>query len=291
MTSHLWIDASAGVAGDMLLGALVDAGADLAEVQIAVDSVLPDTVRLSRTGVMRAGLRACKVEVEVIVEDQPHRSWAEIRTLLERADLPDPVRDRAVGAFTLLAEAEARVHDVGVDDVHFHEVGSWDSIADIVGVTSAVHLLDVTSASAGPVTLGSGTVRTSHGVVSVPAPATLELAKGWQVTSTGEGELATPTGMALVRALAGSCAAMPPMRITGSGSGAGTKDFPRRANVVRVILGEQVTGGPGADSVAAEAMWVLEANVDDLDPRLWPSVLASLLEAGAADAWLTPILM
>ena len=285
MTSHLWIDASAGVAGDMLLGALVDAGADLAEVQAAVDAVLPDTVRLTRTGVMRAGLRACKVEV------QPHRSWADIRTLLERADLADAVRDRAVGAFTLLAEAEARVHDVGVDDVHFHEVGSWDSVADIVGVASAVHLLDVTTASAGPVALGSGTVRTLHGVVSVPAPATLELAKGWQVTSTGEGELATPTGMALVRALAGSCAAMPPMRITGSGSGAGTKDFPGRANVVRVIVGEQVTGGSGAGSVAAEAMWVLEANVDDLDPRLWPGVLASLLEARAADAWLTPILM
>ncbi|KRE42540.1 nickel pincer cofactor biosynthesis protein LarC [Knoellia sp. Soil729] len=291
MTSHLWIDASAGVAGDMLLGALVDAGAPLDAVQATVDAVLPDTVRLTRTDVVRAGLRACKVDVEVLVDDQPHRRWSDIRGMIAHAALPDPVRDRALRAFTLLAQAEARVHGVDVDDVHFHEVGSWDSIADIVGVASGVHLLGVTTTSAGPVALGSGTARTAHGLMSVPAPATLELAKGWQVTSTGDGELATPTGMALVRALATSCEAMPPVRITGSGSGAGTKDFPGRANVVRVILGEQVTGGSGADSVAAEAMWVLEANIDDLDPRLWPGVLASLLEAGAADAWLTPIVM
>jgi uncharacterized protein (TIGR00299 family) protein len=291
MTSHLWIDASAGVAGDMLLGALVDAGAPLAQVQGVVDAVLPGTVRLTRTEVVRAGLRACKVEVDVLVDDQPHRRWSDIRALIERATIAEPVHDRAVHAFTLLAQAEARVHGVEVEDVHFHEVGSWDSIADIVGVAASVHLLGVTAASAGPVALGSGTVRTAHGVVSVPAPATLELAKGWQVASTGDGELATPTGMALVRALAGSCEAMPPVRVTGSGSGAGTRDFPGRANVVRVVLGEPLSDGPGAGSVAAEAMWVLETNVDDLDPRLWPGVLAALLEAGAADAWLTPILM
>lgn len=291
MTSHLWIDASAGVAGDMLLGALIDAGAPLPGVQAAVDAVLPDTVRLTVAEVTRAGLRASKVDVEVLAADQPHRRWAEIRSMIEGADISEAVRATALHAFILLADAEARVHGVAVDDVHFHEVGAWDSIADVVGVAAAVHLLEVSAASAGPVALGSGTTRTTHGVVPVPAPATLELATGWDVTSTGEGELATPTGMALVRALADSCQPLPPLRVSGSGSGAGTKDFPERANVVRVVVGEMMRPVSRPASVAAESMWLLECNVDDVDPRLWPEVLAALMAAGAADAWLTPILM
>lgn len=291
MTSHLWIDASAGVAGDMLLGALIDAGAPLAGVQAAVDAVLPDTVRLTVAEVTRAGLRASKLDVDVLAPDQPHRRWADIRTMIDNAAISEPLRRRSIHAFSRLADAEARVHGVDVEDVHFHEVGAWDSIADVVGVCAAVGLLGVTSVSAGPVALGSGTTRTAHGVVSVPAPATLELSRGWEVSATGDGELATPTGMALLRALADTCQALPPMRVTRSGSGAGTKDFPDRANVVRVVIGEPTTSSTKAESPAAEAMWVLEANVDDFDPRLWPGVVEALMDAGAADAWLTPILM
>ncbi|WP_404379992.1 nickel pincer cofactor biosynthesis protein LarC [Knoellia locipacati] len=287
MTAHLWIDASAGVAGDMLLGALVDAGASLEEVQSVVDTVLPETVRLTVTEVHRAGLRAAKVDVEVLTPDQPHRRWSDIRSMIGSADLPDPVQDSAIRVFQVLAEAEAGVHGVPVADVHFHEVGAWDSIADVVGVAAALHLLGVTSVSAGPVALGSGTARTSHGAVGVPAPATLALATGWEVAAVGDGELATPTGMALVRALAQTCEALPPMRISASGTGAGTKDVEGRANVTRVVLGEPA----GSSTGSVETLWVLEANVDDLDPRLWPGVVESLLDAGAADAWLTPILM
>jgi len=297
MSTHLWIDAGAGVAGDMLLGALVDAGAPLEGIQADVDAVLPATVRLTAGEVQRAGLRATKVDVEVLLDDQPHRQWSEIRSRIGSADIATPVRDRAIHVFEVLAEAEARVHGVEITDVHFHEVGAWDSIADVVGVASALHLLGVTSVSAGPVALGSGTARTSHGVVGVPAPATLELATGWQVAAGGEGELATPTGMALVRGLARACEPLPPMRVTGSGSGAGTKDVEGRANVTRVVLGDVAgtdadtsTEGDGSTS-SPERLWVLEANVDDLDPRLWPGVIESLLEAGAADAWLIPILM
>ncbi|GAA4118289.1 nickel pincer cofactor biosynthesis protein LarC [Knoellia locipacati] len=296
MTTHLWIDAGAGVAGDMLLGALVDAGAPLDEVQSVVDAVLPATVRLALTEVSRAGLRAAKVDVEVLAPDQPHRRWTDIRALIEAADIPEPVRDRAVHVFEVLADAEAHVHGVEPADVHFHEVGAWDSIADVVGVCAALHLLGVTSVSAGPVALGSGTARTSHGTVGVPAPATLRLATGWEVAAVGTGELATPTGLALVRALAATCEALPPMRVTASGSGAGTKDVEGRANVTRVVLGEPATEptpttDPAPATGGAETLWVLEANVDDLDPRLWPGVIESLLAAGAADAWLTPILM
>ncbi|MDT0213872.1 nickel pincer cofactor biosynthesis protein LarC [Rothia sp. ARF10] len=300
MTTHLWIDAGAGVAGDMLLGALVDAGAPLDEVQHVVDAVLPGTVRLSVTEVTRAGLRAAKLDVEVLVADQPHRQWSDIRERIVRAAIPEPVRDSAIRVFTALAEAEAAVHGNAVDEVHFHEVGAWDSVADVVGVAAALHLLAVTTVSAGPVALGSGTARTSHGLVGVPAPATLELAKGWDVAAVGEGELATPTGMALVRGLARLCEPLPRLRVTASGTGAGTKDVEGRANITRVVLGTPVGDAHPSDAPAvaaplvaptAKELWVLEANVDDLDPRLWPGVLEALLDGGAADAWLTPILM
>ncbi|MFW5470848.1 nickel pincer cofactor biosynthesis protein LarC [Knoellia sp. CPCC 206435] len=294
MTTHLWIDAGAGVAGDMLLAALVDAGAPLEEVQATVDAVLPGTVRLVAGEVTRAGLRACKVDVEVLAPDQPDRRWSDIRGLLDGAPISETVRTSALGVFALLARAEAHVHGVPATDVHFHEVGAWDSIADVVGAVAAVHLLGITSVSAGPVALGSGTARTSHGVVGVPAPATLELATGWQVAAGGKGELTTPTGMALIRGLTDVCEGLPTVRITASGTGAGSRDVDGRANVTRVVVGElldaaRATSGPGEP--ASESLWVLEANVDDLDPRLWPGVLAALMDAGAADAWLTPILM
>lgn len=294
MTTHLWIDAGAGVAGDMLLAALVDAGAPLHQVQATVDAVLPGTVRLVAHEVRRAGLRACKVDVEVLAPDQPDRRWSDIRALLDGARISRTVRTAALGVFAQLARAEAHVHGVEAADVHFHELGAWDSIADVVGAVAAVHQLGITSVSAGPVALGSGTARTSHGVVGVPAPATLELATGWQVKATGEGELTTPTGMALVRGLTDVCEALPAMRISGSGTGAGSRDVDGRPNVTRVVVGQVVTDdrtASGGGAPASETLWVMEANVDDLDPRLWPGVLKSLLEAGAADAWLTPILM
>lgn len=284
---HAWIDASAGVAGDMLLGALIDLGADLDAIQAIVERVLPDTVRLTTTTVTRAGLRASKVDVSLLVEDQPHRQWSDIRASLEVADLPDAVRSRALSTFSVLAEAEGRVHGVDPDEVHFHEVGAWDSIADVVGVCAALHLLGVATVSAGPIALGSGRIRAAHGDVAVPVPAVLELSKGWQVVSGGDGELATPTGVALIRALTLACEPLPAVTVHGTGIGAGTKDLPGRANVVRVVVGHLDGSGDGP----VERLSVLETNIDDLDPRVWPDVLSRLMDAGAADAWLTPILM
>ena len=281
---HAWIDASAGVAGDMLLGALVDAGADLARVAAAVDAVAPGTVRLSAHEVQRAGQRATKVEVAPLVESPDHRHWSDIREMLASADLAGPVRTRAHEAFAALAAAEGRAHGIDPDRVHFHEVGAWDSIADVVGVCAALEDLGAASVSAGPVALGSGSVRAAHGLIPVPVPAVEELALGWQVRSGGDGELATPTGMALVRALAERCEDLPDLVPDAIGVGAGTRDVEGRPNVVRVVLGAR--GG-----AAASAMELLETNVDDLDPRLWPGVLADLIDAGAADAWLTPIVM
>ncbi|MEU4658721.1 nickel pincer cofactor biosynthesis protein LarC [Streptomyces sp. NPDC023723] len=286
-----WLDVSAGVAGDMLLGALIDAGASLEAVRRAVDAVVPGAVRLTREQVTRAGMRATRLVVAPLAEDQPHRTWATVRTLLAQASpaLAGPARERATAVFARLAEAEARVHGTTPDAVHFHEVGAWDSIADVVGVCAALHQLGVDRVTASPLAVGAGTVRTAHGELPVPAPAVAELAAGWRVFAGGRGELATPTGVALLTVLAAECSDLPPMCLETTGVGAGSRDTPWRPNVVRVLVG--APAGTGAGTAGREAAVLLEANVDDLDPRLWPGVLSALLAAGASDAWLVPMLM
>ena len=276
----------------MLLAAFVDAGAPLAILQGAVDAVVPESILLASTLVTRAGMRATKVDVRPAVRDQAHRSWHDIAALLEDADLAAGVRERARRVFGRLAEAEARVHGVPADEVHFHEVGGWDSIADVVGVCAALDCLGVTSVSCSAVALGSGRVAASHGDLPVPVPAVLEMSAGWRVLSGGEGELATPTGMALLTALSRESCDLPAMSVRAVGVGAGTADVPGRANVVRVILGDLTDPAvQPAQPDDAVLMSVLETNVDDMDPRVWPTVLTSLLDAGAADAWLIPIVM
>ncbi|MBC7302816.1 MAG: nickel pincer cofactor biosynthesis protein LarC [Nocardia sp.] len=280
-----WLDVSAGVAGDMLLGALVDAGAAPAALQRAIDAVVPGAVELVCSEVMRAGMRARKVDPVVRAPDQPHRHWSDIRAKLRAAALPEPVRADALRVFGRLAEAEAGIHGVSVEDVHFHEVGALDAIADIVGVCAGLHELEITQVTVGPIALGSGTVRAAHGDIPVPVPAVLAMAGGWPVRAGGDGELATPTGVALLTALATDRGPLPEMCLHSVGIGAGSKDFRERPNVVRVVLGTAVAAPAVTGSV------IVEANIDDLDPRVWPSVLHQLLDAGAEDAWLTPILM
>ncbi len=281
-----WIDARNGVAGDMLLGALADAGVSLSVMQEAIDAVMPATVRLVLTAVHRAGLRASKVDVEVLVDDLPHRDWTVIRTMLRDSSLQPAAKGRALAVFEALAHAEARAHGIDVETVHFHEVGAWDSIADVVGVCAGLVELGVERIVAGPVGVGSGSIRTAHGEIPIPVPAVLELSRGWQVVAGGLGELATPTGMALVTTLADLAPTLPECTVATVGIGAGSRDDPGRPNVVRIVLGEIAEVVPHT----AEA-FVLETNIDDLDPRVWPEVLAALMDAGADDAWLSPILM
>ncbi|PWJ54449.1 hypothetical protein SAMN06264364_107145 [Quadrisphaera granulorum] len=297
--THAWIDPSAGVAGDMLLGALLDAGASLPAVQAAVASVLGDDVAVTTRTVTRAGQRATKADVEVRVDDPPHRTWTTIAAMLagaDRAPLPERVRADAHAVFERLARAEARTHGTDPADVHFHEVGALDSIADVVGVCAALHSLGVTSASAGPVALGSGRVRAAHGSIPVPVPAVAELSLGRRVLAGGEGELTTPTGMALLAVLAERDEDLPALVPTAVGVGAGTRDTPGRPNTTRVVLGALATAAPTATGAPTGSTGLVElvelaTNVDDLDPRLWPGVLARLLDAGARDAWLVPVLM
>jgi len=279
-----WLDCTAGASGDMLLGALVDAGAPLDVLQAAVDAVGVEPVRLRAEPVLRAGLGATRVHVEV-ADTSSGRTWADIRELLGAAALAEPVRALALDVFGRLAQAEAQVHRIPADEVHFHEVGALDAVADVVGVAAGLHTLGLTGLHAGPVSLGSGSTRGAHGALPVPVPAVLALLAGAPVQGGAvPHEMCTPTGAALLAATVTTWGDLPPMTLSRVGTGAGGRDPVETANVLRLVLGEP------RDSPSGEAL-VLEANVDDLDPRLWPGVLDALLGAGADDAWLTPVLM
>ncbi|MGD9958671.1 nickel pincer cofactor biosynthesis protein LarC [Nocardioides sp.] len=289
----VWIDASSGASGDMLLGALVGVGVPVEVLQTAIDAVTPEPVRLAPATVQRNGFSAvlCGVAIEDSVH---HRSWRDIRALLLGAELSEEVRLLAVRVFERLALAEATVHGSDPLDVSFHEVGSLDAIADIVGVCAGFDWL--WSGRAGPrevvvspVAVGSGSVRSAHGPLPVPPPAVAELLRGVPSYAGLPGapamELCTPTGAALLTELATSWGAQPAMTVTTIGVGAGTRDPQGYANVLRILVSTDSAPDPSAVPL------LIESNVDDLDPRVWPSVIATLLSAGASDAWLTPILM
>ena len=292
----VWVDASAGASGDMLLGALVGAGVGVDVLQAAIDAVTPEPVRLRVEQVSRNGFAAtrCHVEVE---DSEHHRTWRDIRARLVAADLDADVRDLALQTFERLAVAEATVHGADPLDVAFHEVGALDAIADVVGVCAGFVWLARASAEGGegppavtvsPVAVGSGTVRGAHGVLPVPPPAVVELLRGVpSLAGPGASESCTPTGAALLTTLADAWGPQPAMAVESVGVGAGGRDPDTHANVVRLLVGL----APAAPAGPSAPPLLIESNVDDLDPRVWPSVIAALLEAGASDAWLTPILM
>jgi uncharacterized protein (TIGR00299 family) protein len=279
-----WLDLSAGASGDMLLGALVDAGVPLEVLQTAINALPVERIRLEVETTTRHGLGATRVHVHAPASSE-HRTWADVRGILADAGLPAPVREGALAVFERLAVAEGRVHRVDPDQVHFHEVGALDALADVVGVIAGFAELGLDRLAASPVALGSGSARGAHGVVPIPGPAVLELLLGIPVVAGAvPAEMCTPTGAALVAHLVDEWTTLPPMHVLRVGTGAGGRDPAELPNVVRLALGT-----PG-EALRATPV-VLEANVDDLDPRLWPGVLDTLFAAGASDAWLTPILM
>jgi len=283
-----WIDASSGVSGDMLLGAMLGAGVPIGVLRDAVSAVSPEPVTLDSEKVARHGFAATLCHVRVH-DSSTDRRWADIRLLLDRAPLDPEVRRLTIGVFGRLADAEAQVHGIATHDVHFHEVGALDSIADVVGVVAGFVHLHLDRLVCSTPALGGGSVRIAHGQVGVPVPAVVELLRG--IPTVGgpvDLELTTPTGAALVAELADEFGPQPAMTVDVAGVGAGGRDPEGHANVVRLLIGDSLTAG--ADSELRSAL-VIEANVDDLDPRLWPDVIAALLDAGASDAWLTPILM
>ncbi len=281
-----WLDCTAGASGDMLLGTLVDAGVPLPTLQDAVDAVGVEPIALSAEPATRGGLGATRVHVAA-PRSTVTRTWPNIRGLLERADLAEAIRTKSLSVFARLAAAEARAHRIAAEQVHFHEVGALDALADVVGVCAGLHALQLRSLGAGRVTLGSGVARSEHGLIPVPTPAVLELlseveAPVW--AGPAPYEMCTPTGAALLATHVDSWGDMPTMTISRIGAGAGRREIDELPNLVRLVLGEPATA-------AQHLATVIEANVDDLDPRLWPGVLERLMAAGASDAWLTPILM
>jgi uncharacterized protein (TIGR00299 family) protein len=282
-----WIHCFSGVAGDMLLGALLDCGADVGEVRAIVARLGVDGWALDAEPTMRGGI-ACTRAVVDAPEHHHHRTWKTIRTMLDDAGLPPRVHARAHAAFEALAGAEGGLHRTDPDDVHFHEVGALDAIVDVVGVCAALEVLDVGTVVCSPVATGHGSVGAAHGSLPVPAPATLRLLEGVPVVGVDVGmELATPTGAALVRTLASSFGPLPAMTVERSGYGAGTRDLERGPNVVQVVLGAPVAG----DLRPGQPVVLLEANVDDATGEVLAHAVAALLAAGAHDAWVTPIVM
>ncbi len=287
-----WVDATCGVSGDMLLGACLDAGADLELVRGSVASLgLPERITIDVEPAHRGGLGATRALVGTETSTV-RRTLADVLVLLGAAD--PPVGERAAAVFRALAGAEARAHRVPVEQVHFHEVGALDAIADVVAVVAALASLGLDELVGSPVALGGGRARTAHGSIPVPGPAVLELLASRGAPGVGgpiDVELATPTGVALLVTTADRFGPMPALRATAIGTGAGGRDPEGHPNVTRLVVGEiDPAVGGRTDGELGPAL-LIETNVDDLDPRLWPAVLADLLGAGASDAWLTPILM
>jgi len=268
----------------MLVGALADAGADADAIAAAVSSLEAGAV-VSFEKVKRRGIGATKYHVSA-AETHAHRHLSHIVKMIEKGALTPRARENAIAIFRKLGEAEAEVHQTSIEKVHFHEVGAVDSIADIVGAAVALDLLDVDSVVCSAINVGSGTVNAEHGVLPVPAPATALLLTGAPVYSRGPAvELTTPTGAAVAAALSQRFGPLPPMRIARTGFGAGTRDFPEHANVLRVILGEPT----GADESLTVS--VIEANIDDLNPQVLAYAMEKLLEFGALDVSAQPVVM
>ncbi len=282
----VWFHCFGGIAGDMALGSLLDAGADLAEVRSICERLPVGGWQLEAEAVMRNGIGGTKAHV-ITKATNVVRTAGSIRAMLDEAVLPDRVRDRAQAVFAALAEAEGHLHRQPVDQVHFHEVGAIDAIVDIVGTCAALEVLDVDQVASSPVANGLGTIRAAHGILPNPPPAVVELLRGAPTVGLDVPyELTTPTGAAIVAALAVEWGAMPDMVIEASGFGAGTRQFEDRPNLVQAVLGTRA-----AARERGQPVMLVEANVDDATGEVLAGAIAGLLDAGAHDAWVTPVVM
>ena len=289
MSRILYVDPIGGAAGDMLLAALLDAGASLDAVRDAVDSVLPGRFAIDTREVHRAGFRGRMLQAEAVPgTDHGHRRVAELMAAVESA--PEPARARARLVLGRLAEAEARVHGTDPEQVALHALGDDDTLLDVVGIAAALVSLGIERIEVGPLPLGAGgsvAGAEGHPEIPLPAPATVELLHGFPVRGGGSGETVTPTAAAVFAALAEPADAIPDMTLDGVGYGAGTRDDPGHPNVVRVLVGTPTAEKIGTD----RTLTVLEANVDDLTPELMADAAAALFGAGALDVWTTPVQM
>ena len=285
-----YFDPFSGASGDMILGALVDAGVSSRVLRQELRKLRLDGFSISARRVERGGLGAIKVTVRAKPGDHGHRHLADILDIIAEADLPEGDRAKASAVFGRLAEAEARVHHCAVEEIHFHEVGAVDAIVDIVGAVVGLRLLGVERVECGPIRTGTGFVECAHGRLPLPAPATAELLEGVPSIGTDvEGELTTPTGAALLTTLTDAFGPRPPMAVEAVGYGAGDADRETPPNLLRVFVGEAIAEAESSDE--ADQVVVLEANLDDLSPEIAGHVMERLFDAGVLDAFLTPIQM
>ncbi len=287
-----YLDCAGGLAGDMLIAGLLDAGASEDALRVVPEQLGLDGVELRLGRVERHGIAALHLDVRadhpyVDGQHHSHRSWRSIRGQLEAAEISDRVRERSLSVFVRLAEVEGAVHGVAPEDIHFHELGAVDTLIDVVGTLTLLDNLGVARVVCSPLPIGRGTIKVAHGILPLPAPATAELLVGAPVFGVEvEAETVTPTGAALAATLADGWGAVPAMTLRSIGYGAGTADFPQRANVVRVLLGDASEN----QSVEHDVV-LLETNLDDINPELVPDAVERCLAAGALDVWTAPVAM
>ncbi len=283
----LYLDAFAGISGDMMLGALTDLGVPLEVYRTVASKLGLSEVEISAGRTERKSIGAAKVHVHA-PERGVVRTYAHIKSLIDKSSLPTGVKEKSQRIFALIAEAESRIHSRSIDQVHFHELGSADTLVDVAGTAAGLEHLGVEELLCSPLPMGTGMVKTHHGILPIPAPAVVEILKDVPVYSSGiPTEIVTPTGAAIVAALAADFCLLPPMRIQAVGYGAGDRDL-EIPNLLRAFLGEREGASRGR---ARERRLVFSANIDDMNPELYPYVMEKLFEAGAEDVWLYPIQM
>ena len=289
----LYFDCFAGISGDMTLGALVAAGADARELKERLALLDLTGYEVEFETVDRSGISATRAVVRLTREEKHHRHLKDIEKIIRGSRLDDSVKERALKIFGRLAEAEARVHNVPVERIHFHEVGAVDAIVDVVGACIGFELLGVGRFASSALHVGSGTVEMAHGRFPVPPPAVAELLRGAPVYSTDvTGELVTPTGAAIVATVCESFGAMPLMRVEATGYGAGTREYKNFPNVLRVLVGETEVSGAGTPGQGTdEELLMVETNVDDVSPQVLGHLLELALARGALDCYFTPVQM
>jgi len=281
-----YFDTFSGVSGDMTLGAFISAGVPLEALREGIARLGLHGVELEASHIVRGGITAVRLDVVISRAEKKHRHLSDILELIGGSDLSPRVREDAAKIFTEMGKAEAKIHNTAIEKVHFHEVGAVDSIVDIVGAAFCMELAGIERVYSSPVRLGSGGfVDTDHGRLPLPGPAAVEILRGYPTVLTAVPfELTTPTGAAIIRALSSGTLAEEQISVADVGYGAGTREIPEIPNLLRIIIGEM-------DPDSSGEMIVIEAAIDDMNPELYPFALERLLGAGAADAYLVPVIM
>lgn len=283
-----WFDCYSGISGDMCLGALVDLGVPLSSLKKAIATLGIKGYSISTRNVLRNGIRARRIRV-TINDPEPPRRFEDIKSIIEGSDLPGPVKRSSIGIFRALFRAEGRVHGKAPREVHLHELGATDCLIDITGTLYCLHYLGIKRVFSSPLNLGKGMVKSSHGLLPVPAPATLELLRGVPFYSEGpEMELTTPTGAAIISQIGEVVEDIPLMVTEKTGYGAGGRDIPSWPNILRVSLGTLIQHATGKKR---KRLLQIETNIDDMNPQFYEYIMGRLFQAGALDVYLTTVIM